>query len=116
MKSSDTCVTTATAIDSIKILKNVNVTGIIDVDNPSVIINTYPNPINKKISITGLMPTKNYMIVVTDNLGNRIVQRSSRGVQSLTIYSDAWSSGLYWISIYDNNKNKLIGSMRIVKQ
>jgi len=116
MKSSDTCVTSGTAIDSIKILKNVNVTGIIDVDNPSVIINTYPNPINKKISITGLLATKNYMIVVTDNLGNRIMQKSSRGVSSITIYSEAWSTGPYWISIYDKNKNRLIGSMRIVKQ
>ena len=27
-----------------------------------------------------------------------------------------WSVGPYWISIYDKNKNKLIGSIRIVKQ
>ena len=116
MQSSDTCVTSSFALDSIKILKSIHVTGITDVDNPTIIINSYPNPMSNKITITGLMPTKNYLITVSDNLGHQVIKRSSRGIQIITISSSTWSVGPYWISIYDKNKNKLIGSIRIVKQ
>ena len=115
MKSSEACVTTATSVDSIKILKNLNVTGIIDIDNPSVVISTYPNPFAKKIMVTGLQFSKSYLISVTDNLGHRIYQRSFAGAQLMKLPTNAWSNGAYWISIYDKKKNKLIGTIRLVK-
>ena len=116
MKSSDSCVGGATDVDSINIVNHIARIGIIDNDFPTITISTFPNPFTNHITILGLQPSKNYTIKATDNFGRRIYEHTSPGSNSIDVSTVKWSKGLYWISIYDKEKNKLIGTIPVLKQ
>ncbi|MCS3798937.1 T9SS type A sorting domain-containing protein [Niastella sp. OAS944] len=71
MRTSETCYTSQTAIDSITIHKE-QPTGIVDADNPGHIITAYPNPFTTSVNIKGLSTAKKYRIVIS-NLNGQIL-------------------------------------------
>jgi sugar lactone lactonase YvrE len=116
MKTSEACFVTATNIDSIKVTKNVVTTGIVDADNPATIIMGYPNPFNNQVVVGGLSAAKSYRIYVYDNLGRLVHQQAVYNRSFLSIPTTSWKTGSYWITLFDNRKNKLLGSMPVTKQ
>lgn len=115
MKSSATCVSAEFAYDSVKIVRDMS-TGIIDPDNPGKIISVYPNPLTRQFFLKGLNPTRKYRVVIT-NLNGQVQQQTVVGNQaSAGIVLKAGSAGSYLLSLYDDRKNKLIGTLMLVKQ
>ena len=116
MKSSDTCLNNIYAYDSIIIMKNNISTGLIDMDNPGVVINTYPNPVASSLTIVGLSTAKKYNIALRNQTGSTIRSLRVYGVNTKVIAVNNLAAGSYWISIYDVGKNLLIGTMQVFKK
>ena len=115
MKSSLTCFTVQTNIDSI-LLKRDAVTGIIDVENPGKVINIYPNPFDREIKISGLMPTKNYELSIVGLDGKKLLQKQIQNNTQASVTIQSASTGIYFLNLYNKRNHRLIGSVRIVKQ
>jgi uncharacterized repeat protein (TIGR01451 family) len=115
MKTSETCYTTQTNIDSITIRRD-QATGIIDADNPGQVINIYPNPFNGPVTIDGLSTAKTYVVSVS-NLNGQIVYSkrvTNRSTIDINRLKDA--NGVYWLSVYDEKKKRLLGSIKLLKK
>jgi hypothetical protein len=115
MKTSVTCYTNQTNIDSI-LLKRDAITGIIDVDDPGRVINIYPNPFNRQININGLNPTKQYEITIVDLNGKELLKKHIQNTTQFTLQLRDYPGGVYLLNIYDKRKQRLIGNVRTVKQ
>ncbi|HEX6429497.1 MAG TPA: T9SS type A sorting domain-containing protein, partial [Niastella sp.] len=115
MKSSATCYTVQANIDSIKI-ERATVTGITDVDYPNQVIKIYPNPFSRIISITGLNTGKAYTIIINNPKGQQVYSHQVKNVNSYTVNKQGLLSGQYWLSIYDNSKKRLIGTVPLIKE
>ena len=115
MKTSLSCYATQTNIDSI-LLRRDAVTGIIDVDDPGRIINIYPNPFNRQFNINGLNPMKQYEITLVDLNGKQILKKQIQNATQLNLTLRSYSTGIYLLNLFDKQKQRLIGSVRLVKQ
>lgn len=113
MKTSDLCVTSNTATDSIKIVRNA-VTGIVDVDFPRSIITAYPNPFRSDVTIQGLQASGHYMIQLINSVGNVVRTQDVQRKTSITFYYLNINSGIYFIRLYDKKKNRWVGSMPVI--
>jgi len=90
------------------------VTGLIDVDNPGQVINFTPNPFNSRINITGLSGAKTYGISLLNSNGQVIVRKKVSGQQETVLETGILSRGIYLVRIYDQKKNRLIGSAKLL--
>jgi hypothetical protein len=115
MKTSLSCYTTQTNVDSI-LLKRDAITGIMDVDDPSRVINIYPNPFNKQINIKGLNPTKSYEITIVDINGKQIFRKQVQNSAQVSLPLKVYNAGIFVLNLYDHRKQQLIGSVRLMKQ
>lgn len=115
MKTSETCFKTEFNEDSIKINRDVT-TGISDPDNPGQVIQVYPNPFKGQFRVNGLNSAKTYMIVITNAQGKRVYSKqASRSNYALVTFS-LNPKGLYLLSIYDEKKQQLIGTIPLVSE
>ena len=115
MRTSETCYTTATVTDSIKITRNLTTTSVTDVDNPGVSITGYPNPFSDQITVTGLAAYKTYSLNLYDARG---VLLNSYRISNKTVHmlnTSGLSKGTYWITIRDTGKNKMIGTLKTIR-
>ena len=115
MKTSETCYILQTNTDSIKLIRDQS-TGIIDPDNPNRIINVYPNPFDQEILINGLSTGKTYSINLYNSYGQlmfkqRVVRRSSTNLNRIVL-----PGGIYLLSIFDEEKKVLLGTVKISKK
>lgn len=115
MKTNATCYTTQTNIDSIDIRRDQS-TGIVDVDDPSRIINIYPNPFRDRFTIDGLNPGKIYTVAIYNLQGQLILQQKVTNKSTIEVPGLKPSSSVYWLSIYDDRKQRLIGTVKLLKQ
>lgn len=115
MKTSDTCYTSQTNIDSIDIERS-TVTGLTDVDFPTQLINVYPNPFAGIINISGLNTGKTYSIVISNAAGQKIYNQQVSNSRNFSINKTGLQTGKYWLSIYDYKKHKLIGTVSVIKE
>jgi len=115
MKTSDTCYTSQTNIDSIDIERS-TVTGLTDVDFPTQLINVYPNPFAGIINISGLNTGKTYSIVISNAAGQKIYNQQVSNSRNFSINKTGLQSGKYWLTIYDYKKHKLIGTVSVIKE
>ena len=115
MKTSLACFTAQTNTDSILVRRDA-ITGIIDVDDPTRIINIYPNPFNKRIIINGLNPAKNYEIRITTLDGRQVYQKQVKSNTQANLLLNTYTSGTYWLTLYDQRSHRLIGTVQIIKQ
>ena len=113
MKSGEQCVTSATAIDSVKIVRNA-VTGIVDVDFPTSTITAYPNPFRSDITIKGLQASGSYTIQLLSASGSLVRTQDVQRKTSVTFYNLGVFKGKYFIRLYDKKKNRWIGSMPVI--
>ena len=115
MKTSDSCYTNQTVVDSIKIIKNNNNSiGIIDPDFPNQVISANPNPFTGKFTITGLNISKNYVIILNNILGQQVLQKiiSNQNTTDINTYFSA--KNILELKLYDQRKNKLIGIIKLL--
>jgi len=115
MKTSDTCFTRATAVDSIKLSRTASTIGITDPDNPGIMIIGYPIPFTRQITLTGLSDAKTYAIVIYNSTGVQLQSLVITGAQNAIINTNAWSAGSYWISITDTKRNRRLGTLHVNK-
>lgn len=115
MKSNASCITTQSVTDSIKIIRD-QATGITDPDNPGKVINIYPNPFNKQLYISGLSSGKTYILYLT-NLNGQLLQRKKITNRSnAELISQKEKAGTYLLSVYDEKKKVLLGSVKVIRQ
>ncbi|RZL03272.1 MAG: T9SS type A sorting domain-containing protein, partial [Pedobacter sp.] len=115
MKTSEACYTAVTAVDSIKITKNLMTTSVTDVDNPGVSITGFPNPFINNFTVKGLLANKTYSVLVYDARGVLINSYKLSNKTIHTINTSHLGTGTYWFSIRDAKKNRLIGTLKAVR-
>lgn len=115
MRTSESCFTNSTAIDSVKVTKTIT-TGIVDLDNPSLTVNAYPNPFERGFTISGLNSSKTYLVLVRDSKGVLTATYSIANKATFYIAGDAWLKGIYWITMIDVKRSRTMGSMGVIKQ
>ncbi len=115
MKSNASCITTQSVTDSIKIIRD-QATGITDPDNPGKVINIYPNPFNKQLYINGLSTGKIYTVYLTNLNGQLLQQKRITNRTNAELILQKEKAGTYLLSVYDEKKKVLLGSVKIVKQ
>jgi hypothetical protein len=115
MKTSDSCFTTQTNIDSIDIERSA-VTGLTDIDFPGQLINVYPNPFNNVININGLNAAKTYTVIIANAPGQKVYNRQIANSNTLSINNGHLQAGRYWLSIYDVKKHSLLGTIPLIKE
>ena len=115
MKTSLSCFTSSTNIDSIKLIRDQS-TGISDPDFPNQTINIYPNPFGRHLNVSGLQPAKIYSILIHGNDGRLFYKDRIRSNASVSFQNLRIPAGLYLLSIYDEKRNRLLGSVKIIKE
>ena len=115
MKTSETCFILQTNTDSIKLIRDQS-TGIIDPDNPNRIINVYPNPFDQEILINGLNSGKTYSINLYNSYGQLMYKQRVTGRSSTNLNRIALPGGIYLLSIFDEEKKILLGTVKISKK
>lgn len=115
MKSNATCLVTSTVIDSILLVRS-SVTGITDPDMPGQVINIYPNPFKDAITINGLSTSKTYTVKLFDLEGKQLVSKRVSGRSSISLTRQHQATGIYWLSIYDEKRKQLLGTVKMMKQ
>lgn len=115
MKTSAACFVVNTAVDSIVLVRS-SVTGINDPDMPGQAINIYPNPFMDKITINGLSTSKIYTFRLFNLEGKLLSSKRVSGRSTILIESQHQPTGIYWLSIYDEKSNKLLGTVKLIKE
>ncbi|WP_315816408.1 DUF7619 domain-containing protein [Paraflavitalea speifideaquila] len=113
MKTSATCYTVQTNIDSILIRRDA-ATGIVDPANPGLVILVAPNPFGSEIIVKGLNSGKAYRLVVFNNHGQALYTSDVKNKNVVTVPAGKIPAGVYWLSIYDDKK-KLLGTEKLIK-
>lgn len=115
MRTSASCFVIEFNTDSIKVTRDQS-TGIIDPDNPGTVINVFPNPFGKQFYLTGLSSGKSYTIYLTTMEGQQVGKKEVINTTSTGVILQNVNAGVYLLSIYDNTKRKLLGSIKLFKQ
>ncbi|MHA4842529.1 DUF7619 domain-containing protein [Flavitalea antarctica] len=115
MKTSEGCYTTLTAIDSVKITRNLMTTSVTDVDYPGIAITGYPNPFTNGFTIKGLSTNKTYSVTIYDARGVILDAYKFSNKTTHLLNTAKFVRGTYWISIRDMKKNRLIGTLKAVR-
>lgn len=115
MKSNVSCIVSNTVTDSIVLVRTAT-TGITDPDMPGQVINIYPNPFKDVITIDGLSTSKKYTISLYNLEGKQLVSKRIAGRTSITITHQHRATGIYWLSIFDENRKQLLGTVKMLKQ
>jgi len=114
MKTSEACYISQTNIDSISIRRD-QATGIVDPEIPGQVINIYPNPATGPVTIDGLSTAKTYTVTIINLHGQVIYTKHVTNRSNVDINRPGTAPGIYMISIYDNKKNRLLGSVKLIK-
>jgi len=115
MKTSESCYTVQTNIDSITIRRDMS-TGITDIDNPGQVITVYPNPVKGPITIDGLSTAKTYTFNLVNLQGQIVFTKRVVNQSKINITGFNGATGTYWLTIYDEKRNRLLGSVKLLKQ
>jgi uncharacterized repeat protein (TIGR01451 family) len=115
MKTSEDCYTAQTNIDSITIRRDMS-TGITDVDFPGQVIAIYPNPVNGPVTINGLSTAKTYTFTIVNLQGQVVLSKRVANQSTTTIRDFNVRAGIYWLTLYDEKRNRPLGSVKLVKQ
>lgn len=115
MKTSAACYTQQTIIDSFTITKY-GASGIVDPDFQTQRITANPNPFRSRLVVHGINVAKTYTLTIHNHQGTKVFQRRVAGALSATLHLPALPAGIYTLSIYDETKGRLIGTINIAKQ
>lgn len=113
VRTSDQCYTAQTGTDSIRINRT-NITAIVDVDNPGKPVIIYPNPFREQISVSGLQPSKAYIISLYDIQGKLLLHQRVVNKTKTEINPPAVGGSIYILRVYDEKAKKLLGAQKLV--
>jgi hypothetical protein len=113
MKTSDSCYAWPVGIDSVRVERSA-VTGIIDPEFPAQTISVAPNPFAHSLYLDGLQPGKLYRLTIRNSLGQAVFQYDLEDAPAATVNGIQLPKGVYWITLYDRQKNRTIGTMAMV--
>lgn len=113
MRTSDNCYSVQTSIDSIEIVRNPS-SGITDPDFPDSKIYALPNPFQQLLTLNGLQLTKSYTVSIRNSAGLLVYNETVTNATSLNI-DIQMQAGIYWLTIFDNKKNRVLGSKTMIK-
>src|SRR5262249_52079823 len=105
MKTSDTCYTQQTGIDSILLTRS-TVTGITDVEFPGQVINATPNPFNDLLIVTGLQTIKTYSLSLVNASGQTIMTQRVEGQSSYIMHLAIPAKGMYYLRVFDETRHR----------
>jgi hypothetical protein len=114
MKTSDSCTTASTSMDSVVVTLQEPGSRMIDLDNPGQPIIAGPNPVSGRLAVYGLMPSKSYSITLLSGKGQALTQRQVEGQTQTTVYIDPRQTGLYFLRVYDVTKGRVIGFVKVL--
>jgi hypothetical protein len=112
MRTSDSCFTSNTAIDSVTIERSA-VTGIIDPENPGQQISASPNPFSDEIVVNGLS-NNIAQLKLFDATGRLLINTQTLG-QSFIRLKPQITSGICYLVIY-NRKKQPVGVIKVLKR
>lgn len=115
MKTSSTCASQQTAIDSVKITR-FGSRGLVDPDYPGQTITSSPNPFHNQLNVFGLSADKSYTLILYSQQGKIVRKVKVVGRTVAMVQVPGLSAGSYLLSIYDETKKRLIGTISLVKQ
>jgi hypothetical protein len=115
MKTSATCYTALTNIDSIKLQRNA-VTGLFDPDFPTTALKAYPNPLDRQVTLTGLSTLKYYRLRIVDLQGRLVEEKTVRSTTTKVIDLTGLTPGAYMLSLFDLTRNRSLGAVQLVKK
>ncbi|WP_217601887.1 T9SS type A sorting domain-containing protein [Chitinophaga sp. GbtcB8] len=113
LRTSESCYTAATAIDSIKINRS-SITAIVDVDAPGQSIRIYPNPFREQINVYGLQLTRSYIISLYNIQGKLILRQKVVNNTKAQLQVQSASGAIYLLNVYDEKKKKVLGTEKLV--
>ena len=76
-------------------------------------LNVYPNPVVQSVTIESRETIDNALIQVTDLNGRITMKENVADLRKHVINCNEWPNGIYFITLYDKNKN--IFSSKIIK-
>jgi Secretion system C-terminal sorting domain len=114
MRTSETCYASPTNTDSIKINRSA-ITGVRDIDFPNQEIIIYPVPLNGQLNIKGLQSSKSYLLGIVTAQGQKIYEKKTYNSSSTTINIPESAKGIYWLTIYDNTRKRILGAIALIK-
>jgi hypothetical protein len=113
MRTSDTCYTTKIAKDSLIIVRSSVAGGLIDPDYPGQPINCNPNPFYDHLTVTGLQVTKTYTLQLLDGSGKEMARQIISAQSQVMLTPPRPAKGIYLLRIYDENRKRVIGTIRV---
>jgi len=113
VRTSDQCYTSQTGIDSITINKT-NITAVVDVDNPDKPVTIYPNPFRDQIGVSGLLPTKVYILSLYDLQGKLLLHQRVVNQTKAVINPPKGTEGIYILRVYDEKAKRILGAQKLV--
>lgn len=89
-------------------------TAIRDPQNPQINIYIYPNPANQQFTLSGLSSNKQYRFSIMDFMGRQIKNGTIQNACSYQLSTGSLPVGTYMLSLYDSQRNKLLGTEKII--
>jgi hypothetical protein len=114
MQTSASCYTVQNGLDSVNIVRDLT-TGIIDVDFPGQVIGIFPNPFTDHLTINGLNPSKKYFITLFRANGQVAFSEQVGNQTTVNIPCHGEAGGIYILSIYDERRNRVLGTVKLMK-
>lgn len=106
MRTSDTCYTVATAIDSISIAEAAPDTL------PQAALRVDPNPFTDQLHVTGLKSTDVYSVSLLNSVGMEVYETRVAGATGEVLYTGRYPAGVYLVRVFDETTGRLV---RLVK-
>ena len=83
-------------------------------DNPGEPIFAGPNPFNGSVIVMGLMTSKSYSISLLSSMGQELIRQQVEGQQQTVLYTDPGRTGVYFLRLYDETRNRVIGYVKLL--
>ena len=115
MKTNETCFGRENSVDSIRLFRDLS-TGITDPEFPGQLIQASPNPFRGFIRVNGLNSGKSYTLVLNDAQGRAVLTRQVIRRTNMEVPLSINGKGIYLLSIYDDRKKQLIGTITLLRE
>ncbi|HVU95362.1 MAG TPA: hypothetical protein VHE34_09065 [Puia sp.] len=115
MRTSDSCYTIETGVDSIDIRREAAV-GLTDADDPGHIIGVAPNPFTGQFAVEGLSNKKRYSLTLYRGSGDVLITVPVINRSFITLQLPQEAPGIYFLKVYDATRGKLLGTIRLLKE
>lgn len=115
MRTSDTCYTIPTSVDSIDIRREAT-KGIVDAEIPGHIIGAAPNPFTGQFTVDGFSNTRRYSLTLYRVSGDAVITVPVINQSLVTLQLPQEAPGLYFLRIVDVTGGRVLGTLRLLKE